>query len=113
MLSVPPARTHVDSPEAIDRPASRIDFRPEAQAWLTVNAGTSSGIPARREICRPGFGPTPACRAHPKIVSWIRSGRIPARDNDPRATTAPKTVAGTDARPPPNFPMGVLTAPER
>ena len=47
MLSVPPASTTSASPVRIVRAAERIDWRPEAQAWLTVYAGRSTGTPAR------------------------------------------------------------------
>ena len=43
----------------MDWAARMMDFRPEPQALLTVNAGTESGIPARKETWRAGLGPQP------------------------------------------------------
>jgi hypothetical protein len=42
-------------------------------------AGTRSGAPARKVICRATFGPPPAWRAQPQIESSICSGWIFAR----------------------------------
>jgi len=67
MLSVPPASTTSARPNMICWAASMIAWSPEPQAWLTVNAGTVSGTPARKVIWRATFGPPPACRAQPQI----------------------------------------------
>src|SRR5947209_4656965 len=67
------------------------------------------GTPARTEICRPGFGPFPACRALPKIVSFTSAGSMPARFRAALAATTP--MSGDDRLDslPPNFPIGVRT----
>src|SRR5438876_10939780 len=85
-------------------------FIPEAQALLTVYAGTSLGTPLRTEIWRAGLGPPPAWRALPKIVSSTCSGRTPARSIAAFAATTPISAAVIEAREPPNFPIGVRTA---
>ena len=86
-------------------------FKPLPQAMFTVKAGASCGTPARWATWRATFGPTPACRAHPKTASSTRRGSIPARANASRAAAAPSCAAVREARAPPNFPMGVRTAP--
>jgi hypothetical protein len=68
MHSVPPARTTSFSPAAIERAPRVSAFSDDAQALLTVKAGTESGTPARCETCRAVLGPPPAWRAWPKIV---------------------------------------------
>ena len=83
---------------------------PEAQALFTVYAGTSCGTPLRMEICRAGFGPPPAWRALPKIVSSTCSGRMAARSIAAFAATTPMSAAVKDDNDPPNFPIGVRTA---
>ena len=60
MLSVPPATTTSARPSRIASVASRIDFNPDPQAMLTVQAGTAGGMPARTLIWRATFGPPPA-----------------------------------------------------
>ena len=75
MHSVPPASTTSFSPAAIVSAPSVMAFSDEAQALLTVKAGTESGNPARRPTCRAVFGPPPAWRAWPKIVSSTAGGR--------------------------------------
>jgi len=50
MLSVPPAKTISARPSIIFSAARMIARNPEPQAWLTVNAGTLSGAPARKVI---------------------------------------------------------------
>src|SRR6266702_4044944 len=87
-----------------------MDFIPEAQALLIVYAGTSCGTPLRMEIWRVGFGPPPACRALPKIVSSTCSGETPARSIAALAATTPMSAAVSPASVPPNFPIGVRTA---
>src|SRR5712692_6493958 len=87
-----------------------MDFSPEAHALFTVNAGTSCGTLLRMEICRAGFGPPPACRALPKIVSSSCSGCTPARSSAALAATTPRSTAESEASEPPNLPMGVRTA---
>src|SRR5215813_6065992 len=110
MDSVPPASTHSKLPTAISWYPRAIDFDPDAHALLTVYAGTSCGTPLRIEICRAGFGPPPACRALPKVVSSTCSGWTPARSSAALAATTPISAAVCDASEPPNFPIGVRTA---
>src|SRR5581483_1680313 len=76
-------------------------------AIFTVYAGTSFGTPLRTEIWRAGFGPPPAWRALPKIVSFTCSGSTPARSIAAFAATTPMSAAVSAARDPPNLPMGV------
>src|SRR6202162_1657753 len=110
MHSAPPARTRSFSPAAIDNAPSVIALSEEAQALLTVNAGTESGTPALCETCRAVFGPPPACLACPKIVSSIAAGGSPDRSIAALAATSPRSAAVSDAKAPPNFPMGVRAA---
>src|SRR3972149_3087870 len=46
----------------------------------------------------------------PMNTSSTRSGAIPARSTAARMAVAPRSVAGTVERPPPNLPMGVRAA---
>src|SRR6185437_5999789 len=85
----------------------------EPHAWLTVNAGTVSGTPARKVIWRATFGPPPAWRAQPQIESLISFAATLARRKASCATATPRSAAVHDCNVPPNFPMGVLTAPAR
>jgi hypothetical protein len=62
------------------------------------------------EICRAGFGPPPACRALPKMVSSTCAGWIPARSIAALAATTPMSAAVNEASDPPNLPIGVRTA---
>src|SRR5258708_2566338 len=62
------------------------------------------------EICRAGFGPPPACRALPKIVSSTCCGCTPARSTAAFAATTPISAAESEASEPPNLPMGVRAA---
>src|SRR5262245_18609867 len=111
MFSAPPASTHSASPSATARAASITLMRPEAHAMLIVNAGTASGRPLRRTTWRARLGPFPAWRAWPNITCSTTSRGTPARSSAARAATAPSSAAGTPASPPPNFPIGVRTAP--
>src|SRR6184192_2191069 len=110
MDSVPPTRAHSKLSLLISSNPSASEFIPDAHAILTVYAGTSFGTPLRREICRAGFGPPPAWRALPKMVSSTCLGRTPARSIAALAATTPMSAAVMDARDPPNLPMGVRTA---
>ena len=110
MHSVPPASTTSFSPAAIVRAPSVMAFSEEAQALLTVKAGTESGNPARRPTCRAVFGPPPAWRACPKIVSSTAGAGSPERSIAARAAAAPSSAGVSDAKDPPNFPIGVRTA---
>ena len=65
MLSVPPTSTSRDLPTRMCSAPRMIDWSPEPQAWLAVNAGRSCGIPERTSTCRATFGPPPAWRAQP------------------------------------------------
>src|SRR5271155_5287994 len=62
------------------------------------------------ETCRAGFGPPPAWRALPKMVSSTCSGWIPARSIAALPATAPRSAAVSEASDPPNLPIGVRTA---
>ncbi len=110
MHSAPPARTRSFSPAAMDRAPSVSALSEEAHALLTVNAGTASGTPARCETWRAVFGPPPACRAWPKIVSSIAAAGRPDRSIAARAATTPRSAADSDANDPPNLPIGVRAA---
>ena len=74
---------------------------------LTVKAGTESGTPARWETCRAVFGPPPACRACPKIVSSTAAAGSPDRSSAAVAAAVPRSAADSEAKEPPNFPIGV------
>ncbi len=113
MLSVPPASTTRASPRRIARAPERTACSPEAQAWLTVNAGRSTGTPARKAIWRAVFGPPPACRPWPKIVWSTASPATPARSRQARAAAVPRSAADSGARAPPNLPIGVRTGAAR
>src|SRR5205807_3380514 len=87
--------------------------KPEPHAWLTVYPGTSCGSPLRMAICRAEFGPTPACRALPKITSSTALGSMPLRASVAFALATPRSGAVIDASAPPNLPIGVRTAAMR
>jgi hypothetical protein len=61
-------------------------------------------------ICRATFGPTPACRALPKMTSSIASGSMLLRAIVAFADSTPMSAAVSLASAPPNFPIGVRTA---
>src|SRR5262249_34416526 len=108
--SVPPAGMPWFSPAAIVGAPSVNAFKDEAQALLTVNAGTESGTPARCETWRAVLGPPPAWRAWPKIVSSIAAAGRPERSMAAFAATSPRAAADSDAEEPPNLPIGGLAA---
>src|SRR6266545_1264011 len=110
MHSVPPTKTASLSPAAIESAPSVSAFKDDAHALLTVKAGTESGMPARWETCRAVFGPPPAWRACPKIVSSMAAAGSPERSIAARAATSPRSAAESDANEPPNLPIGVRTA---
>jgi hypothetical protein len=110
MHSIPPARTTSFSSAAIDSAPRTIAFNDDAHALFTVNAGTESGTPARCETCLAGFGPPPACRACPKIVSSTAAAGSPDLSIAAFAATSPRSTADIEANAPPNFPIGVLAA---
>ncbi len=58
--SAPPATTTLDRPSFNSCVPRITAFKPEPHAWFTVYAAIDSGIPARTDICRAGFGPPPA-----------------------------------------------------
>src|SRR2546430_11411061 len=62
------------------------------------------------EIWRATFGPPPAWRALPNMVSSILSGCTPARSIASLAATTPISAAVIEASEPPNLPIGVRTA---
>src|SRR5437660_11112211 len=62
------------------------------------------------EICRAVFGPPPACRALPKIVSATCCGCTPARSSAAFAATTPISAGESETSEPPNLPMGVRAA---
>ena len=84
---------------------------PLPQAMFTVKAGTSWGTPARNATWRATFGPPPACRAQPMMASPTWAGAMPLRRSASLADAAPSWAAVSEARAPPNFPIGVRTAP--
>src|SRR3972149_4007238 len=88
-----------------------IAFRLEPQALLMVYAGTDSPKPALWEICRATFGRTPAWRALPKMTSPTAFAGTPLRSRAPLAAATPRSAAERGLSAPPNFPLGVLTAP--
>ena len=110
MHSAPPARTTSFSPAAMVSAPRVIALSDEAQALLTVKAGTASGTPARRDTCRAVFGPPPAWRAWPKIVSSTAAAGRPERSIAARAAAPPSSAAVSDANAPPNLPIGVRAA---
>src|SRR5262249_28123587 len=111
MDSTPPATTTSASPSRTARAARSRAFMPLAQAMFTVKAGTSWGIPARYATWRATFGPPPAWRAQPTIVSSTWDGATPARRRASATASAPSCPGGNEASDPPNLPIGVRTAP--
>jgi hypothetical protein len=110
MFSMPPASTTSASPRAMDCAACTIAHRPEPQARLIVHAGLVSGIPDRIATCRAGFGPRPACRAHPKIVRPTSEAGTPAFARSPDAIDVPSSTAERSDHCPRNLPIGVRKA---
>src|SRR5262249_57527947 len=82
-----------------------------AQGRFRVKAGSWWGIPARYETWRATFGPPPAWRAQPTIVSSTWDGATPARRRASATASAPSCPGVNEASDPPNLPIGVRTAP--
>src|SRR5262249_60534810 len=91
--SVPPTNPASFPPAPIVRAPRVSALRLEAQALLTVKAGTASGTPARWDTWRAVLGPPPAWRAWPKIVSPTAAGGRPERAIAALAAASP-TAAG-------------------
>src|SRR5262245_20830641 len=109
--SVPPARTARLRPSWMESNASAIALSDDAHALFTVIAGVVTGTPARNITWRAVFVPPPAWRPWPKRHSSIASGATPARRIASFAAATPRPEALSGSRPPPNFPIGVRTAP--
>ena len=107
---MPPATITSASPARIEAAPSITAFRPEPHTLLMVVAETPSGSPAFSAACRAGAWPAPAWITWPMIASSTRSGAMPARSTAARMAMAPRSVAGTVERPPPNLPIGVRAA---
>ena len=100
MLSWPPAMITSASPQRIAWLPRCTAFRPEPHTLLMVMAGTSSGRPAKIEVCRAVFWPAPAVSTWPRITSLIAPGSTPVSASRRRTTASPSLVAGTSASPP-------------
>ena len=88
MFSKPPARTTGASPSRIIWAAWMSAQRPDPHAMLTVTPGRSTGTPARTATWRPGFGPSPAWRAQPKIAASTLAAGSPAAQEAGRGRDA-------------------------
>jgi hypothetical protein len=77
---------------------------------LTVTAGTSSGIPARRAEIRVVFKESTGSRQHPKRTSPIIAGSIPARRTASFITTLPNLDKLKSFKVPPKAPIAVRQA---
>ncbi len=100
--SAPPATATSASPVAIVCAAETIAWTPVPHRRLTVNAGTSLGMPA--------FIPTTRAMYMSSGAEWItlpnttwstRSGSIAARSSAVLTAVAPRSVGGTPFRLPP------------
>ena len=87
-------------------------MRPLPQAMFTVKAGTSWGTPARNATWRATFGPAAGLprAADDRLVHLTRERCRSAASASP-AAAAPSWAAVSEARAPPNLPIGVRTAP--
>ncbi len=110
MLSVPPARITSASPRRMVRAAESIAWRPEAQAWLTVNAGRSDGE-AGPEADLAGGVRTAAGLAAVAEDHLVDPRRVEPRPlaGRPLAAAVPRSAAERDASAPTNLPIGVRT----
>ena len=111
MHSVPPASTTSFSPAAIESAPSVIALSDEAQALLTVKAGTASGTPgAVRDLAR---GVRPAAGL-PRVAEdrLVHGRRRKARALDAPPAPRPRRgpPASSAAKAPPNLPIGVRAA---
>ena len=107
---MPPATITSASPARIEAAPSITAFRPEPHTLLMVVALTPSGSPPLSAAWRAGAWPAPAWMTWPMITSSTRSGAMPERSTAARMAVAPRSVAGTVERPPPNLPIGVRAA---
>jgi hypothetical protein len=89
-------------------PAER---RPDAHTLLTVSEETSFGMPALICAWREGIWPWPAWRTWPKTTCSTCSGFTSARSRAAEMTWPPRSVASSEARPPPSLPNGVRAVP--
>ena len=92
MLSMPPTTTTSARPREIQSAARLIVLRPEAQAMFMVHAGLSTGMPARTDTWRAGFGPLPAWRPTPRIVEPTSEGLMPAWASRSVTTETPRST---------------------
>ncbi len=90
--------------------AARISAAIEEQhCMFTVNAGTECGTPARIATIRAGFDSVMSWRTIPAMTSSTDDGSMPTRSSRDEATVVPYSVARSDARLPPNLPIGLLS----
>src|SRR5436305_148472 len=84
---------------------------PLAHTLLTVSEETSLGMPALICAWREGICPWPACRTWPMTTWSTCSGSTLARSSAAVMAVAPRSVASSELRPPPSFPIGVRAVP--
>src|ERR687895_1572940 len=109
--SIPPATATSRSPARTAWSTIPAERRPEAQTLLTVSEDTSLGMPPLIWACRLGIWPCPACSTWPKTTCSTCSGPTSARSSAAAMAVPPRSVASSEARPPPILPNGVRAAP--
>src|SRR5215207_10302824 len=108
---MPPATATSRSPARTAWSTIPAERSPEAHTLLTVSLETSLGIPAFIWAWRDGICPCPACSTCPKTTCSTCSGATSARSRAADIAVPPRSVASSEARPPPIFPKGVRAAP--
>jgi hypothetical protein len=92
-LSAPPAIPTSACPSRIDEATSAIAWLADAQARLTVCAGTDFGSPARRDTSRPRFGALTEGTTWPMTSVPIEAGSTSVRSRSSRTQAFPRSRA--------------------
>ena len=92
-LSAPPAIPTSTCPSRIEEATSAIAWFAEAQARLTVWAGTDFGSPAPRATSRPRFGALTEGTTCPMTTVPIEAGSTSVRSRSSRTQTFPRSTA--------------------
>src|ERR1700678_967097 len=111
MDSAPPATATSQSPSMMDCAADTMACSPLPHSRLTVKAGVSSGSPPLIAATRDRYMSLVSVWSPLPNTTWPTwAGSTPDLLTASRTTFAARSQGGTEARPPPYLPIGVLTA---
>ena len=113
ITSAPPATAASQSPSMIACAADTMACSPLPHSRFTVSAGVSTGRPPLTAATRDRYMSLFSVWSTLPNTAWPTwAGSTPDRLTASRTTVAARSHGGTEARPPPNLPIGVLT-PDR